>query len=360
MSPPGSAPPELSRAVDLIEASYDLEKSHSDWLDGLIEVGAPLFDHGHGFSIDEYVVSREGRLAEVSIEVVRKVGLPSDYDERVARALALLPPEMLAQINPPGYAGTWTEITREFPVESRLALETLGYDDLLGILARDPNGIGMRITAPLSDVVELMPKSREEWQMLGAHIAAAYRLRRALGSAAIVSKAAAEGLPYQAEAVIDPRKFRIVDAVERGRGDSAGSCLRRGARWVDRARSQSGRQDPEEALRTWRALVCGRWSLVDWFDTDDRRFLLGIANPPEVRDPRGLDEQECQVVEYAVRGDTNKMIAYRLGLSQARVSALLSSAMKKLGVRTRAQLVEKVPPLPMTVAAKASKEPAAG
>jgi DNA-binding CsgD family transcriptional regulator len=86
--------------------------------------------------------------------------------------------------------------------------------------------------------------------------------------------------------------------------------------------------------------------------------MLAIPNPPEVRDPRGLSEQECQAVEYAVRGDSNKIIAYRLGLSQARVSTLLSSAMKKLGVKTRAQLVEKLPPLPMRM--EAPREPAAG
>lgn len=358
MSPPGVTPPELSRAIDLIEVCYDLERTKSAWLDALVEVGAPLFDHGHGFAIDEYTVKQEGDRASVSIEVVRKAGLPSDFDERVAKALAVLPPEMLARISPPGYAGTWTELTGKYRVESRLVLEAFGYGDLLGILAMDPNGVGIRITAPLSDVVKLLPKSREEWQMVGAHLAAAYRLRRALAYDAIVRGAAAEGLPGQAEAVIDPKKFRIVDAIERGRGESAAARLRRGARWVDRARSRKGREDPKEALRIWRALVGGRWSLVDWFDTDDRRFLLAIPNPPEVRDPRGLTEQECQVVEYALRAETNKIIAYRLGLSQARVSALLSSAMKKLGVRTRAQLIEKVPPLHMTE--EASEEPATG
>jgi len=41
-------------------------------------------------------------------------------------------------------------------------------------------------------------------------------------------------------------------------------------------------------------------------------------------------------------GQTNKMIGYRLGLSRSRVSLLLRSAMRKLGVRTRAQLVSKL------------------
>jgi DNA-binding CsgD family transcriptional regulator len=103
--------------------------------------------------------------------------------------------------------------------------------------------------------------------------------------------------------------------------------------------------DPGKALETWKALVSGRWSVVDWFDTDGRRFVLGKPNPPKVYDPRGLNEQECQVVTYVLLGDTNKLIAYRLGLSQGRVSVLLKSAMHKLGAKSKAQLVRKLGPL---------------
>lgn len=348
VTPPASELLDCALAVDLIEAVYDFQASDSAWVDRLIESGAPVFDHGLGFAVDEYVVKRRDDGAEVSIEVVRTVGLPEDYASRVQRALSVLSPEMLGNINPPGYAGTWTEITKDYPAESKLALEKVGYADLLGILASDPNGIGMRITAPLSDRTQLPPKARVQWQMLGAHIAAAYRLRRALAMSRERSSRQPNTLPHEAEAVVDPKRFRIVDAIELGREESAADCLRRAARRIDRARGR--REGPEEALKTWQALVCGRWSLVDWFDADERRFLLALPNPPEVQDPRGLTEQECLVVEYAVHGETNKLIAYRLGLSQARVSALLRSAMKKLGVKTRVQLAQRLPPRPLTVA----------
>ncbi|MGB8331952.1 MAG: LuxR C-terminal-related transcriptional regulator [Polyangiales bacterium] len=352
MVPAGAIAPRLSHVIDLIETVYDFQTSDSEWLDAIADVGAPIFDHGLGFAIDEYVVTPRDEGAEVAIRTVRNVSLPLDYETRFRDAVRALPPEMLTRVHPLSYAGTWTEISKGYPLESKRALEKVGYVDELGILARDPNGIGIRIIAPLPDVAELLPKSREQWQMLGAHIASAYRLRCALASAMVSGAAAASGLPRHAEAVVDPQRFQIVEAVDRARGESAAQCLRRGARRIDRARSKHGRQDPEEALRTWRALVCGRWSLIDWFDADERRFLLAMANPPEVRDPRGLTERECQVVEYAVQGDTNKLIAYRLGLSQARVSALLRSAMKKLGVKTRAQLAQKLPPPPLVMAAR--------
>jgi len=47
-------------------------------------------------------------------------------------------------------------------------------------------------------------------------------------------------------------------------------------------------------------------------------------------------------VAEAVMGHSNKIIAYRLGLSTSRVSLLLRNAMRKLGTRTRAQLIEKM------------------
>ncbi|MEM9727050.1 MAG: LuxR C-terminal-related transcriptional regulator, partial [Myxococcota bacterium] len=116
--------------------------------------------------------------------------------------------------------------------------------------------------------------------------------------------------------------------------------LREAALQIDRARGKLRRSDPAQALELWTALVQGRWSLVDWFDTDGRRFVLALPNPPEIADPRGLTERENQVVTYVVLGQTNKMIAYYLGISSSRVSALLRSAMRKLNVATRASLVK--------------------
>lgn len=82
--------------------------------------------------------------------------------------------------------------------------------------------------------------------------------------------------------------------------------------------------------------------MVEWFDTDDRRYVLAVPNAPRIVDPRGLTERESQVVAYAALGDSHKLIAYRLGISRSRVSNALASAMRKLNVKTQAQLVEKL------------------
>ena len=87
--------------------------------------------------------------------------------------------------------------------------------------------------------------------------------------------------------------------------------------------------------------------MVDWFDSDGRRFVLAHPNPANVGDPRGLTEQEAQVVTFAALGETGKMISYRIGMSEAFVSRALESAMRKLRVKTRAQLIEKLRGLPV-------------
>ena len=342
-----------AQAISLIEANYDLESDHAAWLDGLVDVGATTFDQGLGFALDEYEVIPCPGGAKVRVHDIRTVGLPADYPERVGKALSVLPPEMIPDITPPGYAGTWTEISKNYPKESQAVLDAFGYSELLGILAADPKGVGIRITAPLTETARMTPRGRLRWKMLGAHIAASHRLRRALSETDPI-ELASNGYVDRAEAILDAKGFRLVDANGAGQEPSAADVLRRAARRVDKARSKLKASDPDKALQTWDALVLGRWSLVDWFDSDGRRFVIALPNPPNVVDPRGLSEQECQVVSFAALGDSNKLIAYRLGLSQSRVSTLLRSAMQKLGVRNRVQLARRLPPLGTAAATDSS------
>jgi DNA-binding CsgD family transcriptional regulator len=334
--------PVTSHAIDVVEACYDLEKSDADWLPNLMRVGAPVFDHGLGTFGFEFVRPVGASGGEAVVRGMQMDGLPADFEKRFEAARGILSPDFVRTVTPPGYAGTWSEIAASHPEEFSRLIGTLGYSDLLGIVAVDPNGVGVDISAPLPKALRLTPRSRERWQMVGAHIAAAYRLRRALKASA---KQARTDLPNGAEAVLDTNGFRVVHAAGDATATSAGDILRRAARRADRARGRLRREDPARALAAWQALVSGRWSVVDWFDTDQRRFVLAIPNPPKVADPRGLTPQECLVVAYVVLGESNKLIAYRLGLSQGRVSGLLRSAIHKLGLKSRAQVVQQIGPL---------------
>lgn len=330
-----------SAIIDFTEAAYDLALGDEEWLPTLIERGLPVLDHGLGVACMEYARPPDG--GPVEIRRVHVGSGPEDFPERHLAALQTTPPDTLREQVRPGGVGT---VSDNAPDGDRAELDHyLSYvdyaKDLFYITAVDCRGDGVAIVAPLPEITSLSPQESQRWQMLAAHVEAGHRLRQGLATRDC-DDAPRTALPYDAEAIFDANSFRISDAVGAAKERSATKRLREAAIAVDKARGLLRRSEPEVALETWKALVDGRWSTVDWFDTDSRRFIVAIPNPPQVVDPRGLTERERQVVTYAAYGQTNKMIGYRLGLSRSRVSMLLRSAMRKMGLKTRAQLVQRV------------------
>ncbi len=329
--------PRGSEIIDFVEAVYDLDASDADWLPGLIDAGSPVLDRGLG--VFALTGVRPIEAGPVSIERVYIASGPSDLAGRMARAQSELDMAVFWPLSEPGVLQTLSEMTWERdPAVFQRVMQYFDFaKDALGISAREPNGHALYIIIPLPSMISLSPRARERWQMLTSHFEAGYRLRRVLHSAQASSAA---GLPNGAEALIEPTRFRVTEAQGAATSRGALDALRQAAIQVDRARGKMRESEPEKALEMWRGLVRGRWSTVDWFDSDGRRFVLGVPNELHVADPRGLSEREYQVVAYAAAGQTNKMIGYNLGLSKGRVSTLLSSATRKLGAQNRAQLIK--------------------
>jgi DNA-binding CsgD family transcriptional regulator len=326
-----------SALIDFTEAAYDLKLEPHDWLPRLLEAGAPAIDQGLG--VFAVTCTRPPQGASLLIDGLHVASGPDDLAERVMRLQQEMPPSLLWLLSRPTMPKTLSEAANDNVEALQLILRHFDFaKDGLGLSSFDPNGRGVYLIAPLPNVTTLTDKSREHWQMLAAHFGAGHRLRRALRE---VGPEPATDLPHGAEAVIDPSSFRVTDAQGQATSRDALDALREAALQVDRARGRMRERDPERALELWKALVRGRWSTVDWFDSDGRRYVLGLPNAPDVSDPRGLTEREMQVVALVLSGQTNKLIAYNLGLSKGRISGLLRSAMRKLGAHTRAQLVAK-------------------
>lgn len=328
-----------SAIIDFTEAAYDLEADRDAWLPALIRAGRPVLDQGLG--VFALTCTRPHDPGPLVIDQLHLASGPSDFGSRLARLRREIDMALLWPLSRPGMPKTLSEVTEHHdPAAFRTIMRHFDFaKDGLGISAFDPNGQGVYLIMALSKVTTLSDRARERWQMLAAHFGAGYRLRRALQDE-LAKPSAETGLPLGAEALIDPKGFRIAEATGEAKARNALVALRCAAEQVDRARGPMRDSDPERALELWRALVRGRWSTVDWFDSDGRRYVLGIPNAPNIVDPRGLSERETQVVSYAALGLTNKMIAYHLGVSKGHVSTLLTSAMRKLGVQTRAQLVK--------------------
>jgi DNA-binding CsgD family transcriptional regulator len=251
-------------------------------------------------------------------------------------------PEIFHQVL--GSSGGLSTVLQVMGVEPRdgpdwapfASLRRLGVQDVLRLVARDPSGHAIVMSVPSPDLLRPSRSEQLRWSRVAAHIGAGARLRRALHELT--------DLGDGAEAILSPAGT-VVHAEAAAQSKSARESLRRAARAIDRARSKA-RTDEDEALDIWQGLVAGRWSLVDRFDTDGRRYLVARKNEPDVQDPRALTARERHVLAYAAMGQPLKLIAYSLGLSVSTVSVNRRSAMRKLGLRTHADIVALFAPPP--------------
>lgn len=351
-----------SAMIDVVETAYDMQPQGDQWFSELLETSGPIFERAVGAIIR--IVERPVEGGPITLgEQYTTSTVPPDWDETTRAMFKSLPPELIELRTRPGTAHTYSELfevyrelREQFGVSGTYAEWSLDSNievikkvvevcrDTFVVAATDPHGRGFILAALLPEPTTIPEREREGWRMLGAHLASGFRLRQGLShQGAIV----ASGLPGHAEAVLDPKDFRVTDANGAAREADAMETLRDAAVAIDRARGRLRKSDPQESLATWWALLQGRWSLVDWFDTDGRRYVLAHPNSPDIRDPRGLSERETQVVTFAALGETNKMVSYRLGISESAVSRALNSAMHKLHAKTPAQLVEKMRGLPL-------------
>jgi len=77
-----------------------------------------------------------------------------------------------------------------------------------------------------------------------------------------------------------------------------------------------------------------RFSLIDRFESDGRRYVIACENAPANGGPARLTARERQVVALYRLGADAKLIAYELGLAHATVRVLLSRAARRVGVAT--------------------------
>jgi DNA-binding CsgD family transcriptional regulator len=333
--------PAQTASIDLVEAAYDLELGAADWLPNALKAGRQVFDLGMGFVGAWWSgASEDGQPLIVQMHVSEGA---EDLPARFTRAAQASGPELVAQTTQAlsGGVNVLSEDRGRWPQVYEAMTSHLGCKDLLGLWAMDPDLYGTSLPIPSPEIIRLTPRARDHWRMLVVHLTAGRRLRRHIDEPQVRGVPPTD-MPFDAEALLDPTRFVISQATAGAKSKIASTVIREAAVRVDKARGKLRKSNPEEALEIWHGLVRGRWSLVDWFDTDGRRFVLAKPNAPNLSDPRGLTEREAQVATYAALGESSKIIGYRFGISPQRVSTLRTTAMRKLGVKTPAQLVEKL------------------
>jgi DNA-binding NarL/FixJ family response regulator len=102
-------------------------------------------------------------------------------------------------------------------------------------------------------------------------------------------------------------------------------ALRRACQALDQARTGSTAHSPV------------RWSVLERFEYEDRLYRVTVR-PARPRST-GLTPRETQVLGFIRGGHTNKVIAFELGVAWSTVRVLVHRISRKMGVRTRAELV---------------------
>jgi DNA-binding CsgD family transcriptional regulator len=311
------------QAVSVIETAYEVELASQQWLERLAAAGAEALESTQGAMALRYDASSRdwvhagvpalwGLPPEFARDFFNQSDLPREF------AIALARVAMTVRFGSTRAAFAQIGISRLMdPVFDRYRI-----DDMIAINGLEPSGRGCLLFVAARKRT-YAPRTVELWNRLAAHISAGNRLRTTLEELEVPASTS------RAEAILTPN-----GTVEHASGPaqprSARKSLRDALVRIDAARS--GRHDLQRSVDLWRGLVAGRWSLVEHFERDGRRYYLAHKNDPELAADRGLTLREKQVLGYAELGYSNKLIAYSLGLSSSAISTLLARARRKAGI----------------------------
>lgn len=315
------------RVLDVLLAAYQETVDGDVWVTSVMRAVRDLFTAGRTTTWFEYRSHHESDGLHLDATLRPQV-LGDDCEVATwTRARESLPPSMLTKLFGRTVVGTasvmgaggaqpsanpaWRKIWREPVVDS------------FGMVTRDTDGSGVCVSVGLDRVTALSAREKALLERVAVHVGAGWRLR---------TTEVKERLD-RAEAVLDGSgKLLHANDLALEKRSALGDAYR-----GREAATRKG-EDPTQALDVWRGLVGGRWSLVDHFDSDGKRFVLALKNPPRVARRLDLTPRERRVCELAARGHRDKEIAYTLGLSPGAVTAALYRARARLGVGSRVAL----------------------
>lgn len=324
-APASSQPLTCKHAIDLVEAAYELDSDRTAWLERISATATKDLDRGAG--VITYVADRATmKLTSVGASSVTP-GL-----------LAML--QKLNDVAPSSVKANFADVSRGFySVHGTFAnhaeliefwakeVAPLGFADGIGVHA--PAGTEtLTLWSPSPRIEAIARRVKSMWTSVGAHLSAGLRLRGALGD---------HHDRERAEAIVDV-SGRVKHAVGAAEVGPAREALREAVRAIERARGPLRRKSPDAALALCTGLVRGRWSLVDYWDSDGRRFFAAHPNAPSFHDPRRLREREIAALALSIEGAAPKEVAYALGISASNARAVIASGVRKLRLKSRADL----------------------
>jgi DNA-binding NarL/FixJ family response regulator len=316
--------------ISLIEAGYNLEGNERQWLDNLCDCADGLLDPSG---------LRYGCIVRYT---------PTTCQLGIVRVLKILEPLgrlFHASLDEPTIDLLYRQghivdtasnlVFPKYPNSMKLLEKMTSFflgstPDMFSVNCQTGTGECVIFSALLRERRKPTALERKRWPQVAAHLGAGLRLRTKLRELAL------SALPV--DAVLDPHG-RMHDGYGPATERDSREKLREAVQRIEQARTNAGRNEPDTALDNWEALVDGRWSLVDRFDRDGKRYVIAVTNDPAHPDPRGLTPRERQVAEFAGLGRSAKEVGYSLGVTSSTVTNCTSRIQEKLGLNSQAELV---------------------
>ncbi|MFW6067589.1 MAG: LuxR C-terminal-related transcriptional regulator [Myxococcota bacterium] len=297
------------RLLGVLEAAY--ESGVDRWAG---EVSEGILRAGDGAFASATLLSY--RAAENDLRPLHTV--PSCLAELLTVGQGAMSPDQIARVygrRPVALAASEVFGPRE-PEAFRHALRGLGLQDFAGLTAPLGGLDSFSIGVGLSRDRGLAAPTRRRLAGLALHLGTVWRVRRA--AEARDSSAPAPDADAPASALARHLDQALARAARVGGDDTAG-----------------------DAVDAWDALLRQGWVVAHLDGSSARRRLI-LARIPVHPDaePFLLTRREREVAERVASALSNKEVAYELGIPEASVATILARARKKLGVRSRLELVQ--------------------
>jgi len=326
------APARTDAVMRAIEASYAPEPNLQRWLEG-------IFRELDGLGLGTWggVPVSEGLQVVGARMIVPGAGVFLQVNERATRSREILRDFHRAACVPSSRVVNVQDHWAPFVLQMQGSLSASELAKLFGMTVPAATAVLCTSTDGQEGVVAMLDNTRpiparirHQLEGVAAHIEHAYRLRRGLG----------QWTREKASAVLSP-EGKLLHAEPRAVSEAP--SLTHAVKESEKARGALRRLSPEEAVETWQALVEGQWSIAEHVEHGGVRLLLAFENAP-VTSALKLSPQERRVVSYAALGHSQKYIAYELGLTPSHVSRTLSSALRKLRLKSLHELISVLGP----------------
>ncbi len=325
--------------IQCVEAAYSLEGDETNWLLGLSRAYSPLFRLAPPPLAFTFACSPTrfefGQMATYG---------PAQLLKWAQALLHAARPEAIDRVYRSGEpVGCLSEQVFPSYPEQRQAMQaatSVLVRDVVGLTGHTGTGTGAGVSVGAALGLSRSPRAHErrQWALLASHMAAGLRLRRSLAAQQADTATTPDTPPADmTEAVFAP-DGRLLHATDHTHAADVRARLREAVQHMDLARTRRGRRSAEASLSAWPALIEGRWSMVDRFEADGRRFVVAMRNDPAHPDPRGLSQRERQVADCLGRGQNIQATAYTLGLSSSAIIKAADQAQRKLGLASRVDL----------------------